>query len=432
MNNLLYITHFLIASVMSAKDTLCDFDHAINAFHASQNERAVSLFSQCLGHQDYSIKSHFYIGISYRNLDKLQVSASYLKKIMGKDNDNISYYLEYAYSLEKAAKLDQALEIYQKAVLKHPENLGARLGEARINHWLGNINPSISLYRALVNDHPNNVEVDLGLAFALMADRKLKESNELFVKVLDSESENVSAIEGLRMLSVINNYSLIVATDYIRFGNVSTTVDRLEFESTPDYSLKWGARLLHYRRPINSFSVDGTSTSRSILNELSFFSIYKSSENNEILGRITIQDLFKNNNLYKIKLEDYYTLDNKNQVFLGATQSFINSELVNTLSTIGISIKKKNKTELIGRFFYSSDKFFQDSQSVSTSIIKTTKRNDLWQFGASANQTGSRVSFTVFGTAQIKLFKNCGLVANITRNSKDKYFQASFGVKYEF
>jgi tetratricopeptide (TPR) repeat protein len=432
MNNLLLIASVLVTLSISAQENTCDFEQAIKAFHDAQNKKAIQLFNQCVDQQAFSIKSHFYLGVSYRNLNELIASAKHLKVIVGEENDNISYYLEYAFSLEKLGQLDQALSVYEDALTKHPANLGARLGEARLNHWLGHINQSISLYRALALDQADNIEVMLGLAFVLMADRKLQESEALFDWVLAADKDNLSAKKGVDMLRFIYNYSLTVMTEYISFDNKSTTARRLEFVSTPDYSLKWGIRLIHYNHPIDTFSVERARTNRSVLKEFSIFSVYKSSENNEVITRLTAQDILKNHNLYKIKLEDYYTLDNKNQIFIGVTQSFLDSESINTLSTIGVSIKRNNKKEFIGRLFYSADKYFQDSQTISISMIKTSKRNDQFQFGASANQTGKRLSTTVFGVTRVKLFKNFNLVTNLIKNSKDKYLQLSIGVKYEF
>ena len=408
----------------------CQFDKAINAFHQSHYGKAINLFNRCVNKQKHSEKSHFYMGISYRNMNEFELSAFHLKKII--PIGNINYYLEYAFSLERSGDIRQALDIYTKAASEHTLSIGANLGQARMNHWLGNINESIVLYKNLDNKHPDNIGIKLGYAFALMSDRRLKESGELFNWVLGIEQDNVSAKEGIRMLSNMNNHELTISSEYISFDVKSTKAQRIEYISTPDYSLKWGVGLIHYENPISFIFQNGINTNRPITDDASIFMIYKINEKNEVLVRYTQQGLFGSNALHKIKLEDYITFNNKSQLSLGLTQSYSNSEVINTLTNIGISIKRNNKLELNGQFFYSKDKYFSDSQSISLGVVKTTKNNSLFQFGGSLNKTDLRKSTTLFGKVRFKVYKNFNIETSITKNSKDKYTQVSIGVRYEF
>lgn len=413
------------------KETTCDFEKAINHFHQAHNEEAIKHFELCLQVDGLKYQSQFYMGISYRNLDNYEMAQKLLKSIIGKD-DNINYYLEYAYTFEKSGKIADAKEVYLQTTQKYPQNFPARLGLARMHHWLGDIDQSIKQYTALKKDHPEKIEVNLGLAFALLSDRKLNQSRQLFDAILSIDKDNKSAQEGINMLSKVKNHNITVSSSSVSFGDNTTKTQKIAFISTPDFSLKWGGHLTHYQQPIDSFFIEAVSTNRFVLNEFSIFAIYKSSSNNELLGEYVLQDLFRNDHLHKIKLEDYYTFENKNQISLGVTQSFINSELINTLTTFGFSIKPKDKLEVIGRFYYSSDKQLFDSQSISTSIIKTTKNDNVIQLGASLNRFQGELSTTTFGKISWKLNKDFTMTVNAARNTKNQYTQYSLGLGYDF
>jgi tetratricopeptide (TPR) repeat protein len=414
------------------KKVPCDFEQAFKDFQQSDNSKAIEGFQACLQNPDLQVQSQFYLAITYRNIDDFKQAEYYLHAILGKDNNNVNYYLEFAYTFEKQGQLKKAIKAYKLAVREHQNNIPARLGQARLNHWLGNINLSINQYQSLKIDHPDDISVNLGLAFALMADRKLTASTNQFKVVLKLNDKNLEAKNGLQMLKAMNNNQLSFSSDYISFGENSSKAEKMSFISTPDYSLKWGAHLIHYQNPIDTFSIDAVTTNRFVLNEYSLFGIYKTSEKNEILAQYSLLDLYENNHLHKIKLEDYYNISTKTQLSLGVTQSFINSELTNILTTFGISMKRKNKLEISSRFFYSADKYFSDSQSLSTSVIKTTKNNNRYQFGTSLNQTQGNLSTTVFGKITQNLSNNIKFTANAARNIKDQYTQVSIGFNYEF
>jgi tetratricopeptide (TPR) repeat protein len=353
---------FLYANVL--EEISCDFEIAFKDFQVSDNTKAITGFKACLLNPDLVVQSQFYLGISYRNIDDFKKSQYYLHAIVGEDNNNVNYYLEYAYTFEKQGKLKQSIKVYNLAVSEHQKNIPARLGQARLNHWLGNINLSIIQYKSLKSDQPDDIGVNLGLAFALMADRKLMASENLFKAVLKLADNNQEAKNGLQMLKEMNNNQLSYSSNYISYGENSSKAEKISFISTPDYSLKWGAHLIHYQNPIDTFSIEAITTNRFLLNEYSMFAIYKTSEKNEILAQYSLLDLYENHHLHKIKLEDYYSVSKTNQLSIGVTQSFINSELTNTLTTFGLSIQGKNKLEFNSRFFYSADKYFVDRQSL--------------------------------------------------------------------
>ncbi len=431
MNGLILLLNSILNTAVIDNEMTCDFEKSINFFHQSQNEKAIEQFDLCRQVKDFNAQSQFYMGISYRNLGNNEMAKKLLKSIIGKDN-NINYYLEYAYTFEKSGQISDAKKVYLQTTEKYPQSFPAQLGLARMSHWIGDIDQSIKLYSDLKAEHPQNIEVNLGLAFALLSDRKLNRSRRLFDDVLAIEKHNQAAQQGITMLSKVKNHSITFSSSSVSFAGNSTKAEKIAVTSTPDYSLKWGAHLIHYQKPIDSFFIEAVSTNRFVLNELSIFAIYKNASNNEILGEYVLQDLHNNDHLHKIKVEDFYTFDNKNQISLGVTQSFINAELINTLTTFGVSIKRKNGLELIGRFYYSSDKQLLDSQSISTSIIKTTKNDNVIQLGASLNRFDGELSTTAFGKFSWKLNKDFKMTVNAARNTQNQYTQFSVGLDYGF
>jgi hypothetical protein len=65
-------------------------------------------------------------------------------------------------------------------------------------------------------------------------------------------------------------------------------------------------------------------------------------------------------------------------------------------------------------------------------LIKTTKKNNSYQFGASLNQIQGNISTTAFGKITLNLPNNIKFTANAARNIKDQYTQISIGFNYEF
>ena len=433
MNGLIIYISLMFNSVIKSDHVSCDFEIAIKHFNNTAYNESISSFDFCLDDSEFSTQSHFYLGIIYRNLNQLEKSRNYLKIAQNLDKGNINYYLEYATTLERLGEFNHAQGLYKEAVKIQKEHLGANLGLARMLHWKGEIKESIKFYRKLKVVFLENIAVDLGLGFVLMADYQIYEAKKIFNSIIEKDPVNASAKEGLAMLQNIQKHNFQYVNDFIEVNETSHSNQSISFKSIIDSSWQWGFEVMQNEANVNTPLENGLSINRQVSYHTSIFGLHKFNQKHAIFSKLAYEKLADESYQRKIQLESSHKLNDKNNLFIGLVSSSSQAKNNNnTLSYFGYGYQKDSTTSVMGRFFYSADKEFNDRQSVVLNINKSFMKKHTLEIGSSISKSNEEKSYTVFSKFKYQLAPNKSVFVNAIKNLTNHDEALSFGINYAF
>lgn len=416
-----------------ALQAACDLQAGLAAFQAAQRASAEELLRECSMTDEYAAAAYFHLGILARNAEELQPAEAELAAAVRLAPGNVPYRLEWAVTLEWQGQLSEAQAIYEEALMIEPGNLPARLGIARMEHWRGHLQRSLSIYRELSQEFPKHRGVQSGLAYALLADRKIEESRELFKVLLATDPEDASARTGLEMVNDLRNHQFEVQGGEIKDAlGRDIRQFRLTYSATPSYALKWGFELIGRNGFVQPPESSGVPVNRAIKSSQALFGEYRFNAQTSAFVALRREELAGDEDQRKLHFELMHQPAEHHRLFTGVIPAWIDGNFVNALSYAGYVYEPGKKWNAMAQFFYGWDRQYPDSRALSLAWTRNYGQRNWLRLGASASETSGDRATSAFLNLRHHLNREWAISTSLFTNFSSNQHEINLGVHYEF
>jgi hypothetical protein len=382
----------------------CQLDQSILDFQQKRTVQATAGFEECLKSSvtvsiNERAEAHFYLGVMSREGDDLNSSIRHLKIARELHPDRLNYGLELAVSTERTGAHEEALLIYRELLSKQ-DLTGARLGEARMLHWMGQVKQAIALYQQVLSEHPEETGAQMGLAHAMLGNHQKQQAIMLFSDVLAQHEDHAGATKGLQMAQSQFNrrVNLIRGIEQINQDQRQNTGVELFVQSSK--KLQWG---LAYRQtdgllsaPLNS----GLPEFRAASNSRSGFVTLNLIKGGSWTLGYARQDLEKGHQ-QRIKLSHNRRIDDKNQWSAGLEQIDASEGGEAWLMQLGWSHRINSRNIFLSQLYLSHDSEFGNGQALSLSAIHNWPNQAMVHAGISHSRSIIDPSWTGFTRVEV-------------------------------
>jgi len=400
----------------------------INKKFAVSNEH----FTACLEDEENIAESYFYLGLIARNKKELDKAAVFFESAIKQDPKNEIYQLELAVTFEWQGQLDRALTIYTS--LSSNESLTpAQLGRARMFHWMGRINQSIKIYRDMLKREPENNAIKVGLGFALISNYQLDEARNLFEQTLKREDDNISALDGLKMLQQVKSKKLDISYGSVQApGKENLGSLRLSYSSAENYRFRWGLEYRNYERPVSTPNLNSIPDSEIIENSFGLSGSYRVTDKVSLFFSGAREFLTRKSKKLKLQLELSLKDSKSNTILAGVIPTYSSSAAENILGYAGYVFKTPTTITPMVQLFYNENKNNGTSTALSASLTKSYGEKNYIQFGGSSSQTETNSASSVFANVNHYITSNTAISAKYLTNFFTNETTFTIGISHDF
>ncbi|MFC3195541.1 hypothetical protein ACFODZ_14900 [Marinicella sediminis] len=410
---------------MNAGLMACEFELAIEDFQAQRLQAASDRFAGCLERSasDETLlraESHFYLGIVARQQGDLEVSVHHLTQAREMRPDQIFYALELAVSTERTGSHQQALDIYQQVlgVENHP---GARLGEARMMHWMGHVSKAVALYRVMLTDQPADTGARIGLGHALLGDHQKQAAKEQFRSVLQQQPDHQGARQGMEMAESQYNHRLKITHGIDQTATGDNHSSGIELFVQPRKAYQWGLIYSQAELPLSPPQDNGIPVFRAVRNNLSGFLKFNRPSGDAWSLGYARQDL-QNGYQQRFSINHAHRFKEKHQWLWGLEYIDVSEAGEAYLFQASWVYQSTKHTSLLSQLFLSHDSAFGDSQALSLSAIHSWPDRLMLHGGLSHSRAINQPSWTGFLKAEVPFGDQwrlgLGVVNNFTNSDR--------------
>jgi len=411
----------------------CEFESAITAFNQNKSVQAKELFEACIAANNEMAASSFYLGILARNAKDLPKARTLLTRAAKLNPASIGYRLELAVTHEWMSNLETAQQIYKTVLSEDAQNLPARIGSARMDHWRGNVARSIKSYQALNQEYPDHTGIRSGLAMALLADGKLDQSRLLLEKNLAANPNDAGAKQGLAMIDKTRKQTVDFYASTVRAADGQTS-RRIQLLVAAQINYRWRllAELSSGRK--NSTVVNGNANAggKATKSEASLTTVYRFSTKTTGTFGLKYQWLENDKTQLQLQVAGAHNLTPDQTISYGLIPTLTGSRLTSTLGYAGYSYTTSSRWVVSGTVYRGWDRDAANSVAGSITVGKEYSSRSSIRIGLSASRTGATSASTVFGQIQYPLSKNMAANLRFNESLSGKEREISLGLRIEF
>ncbi len=410
----------------------CKSHDAIENFIDKQFTVSGEQFVACIDAGEKIAESYFYLGLIARSKKELDKAENLFESAIANDPENEIYQLDLAVTFEWQGQLDRALAIYTS--LSSNESLTpAFLGRARMLHWMGKIPQSLKIYRDLLKIQPENNAIKAGLGFALISNYELSDAKKYFEEILQQERNNISALDGLKMLGQVKSRKLELSYGSVQSPNKESLGSfRISYSSAENYRFRWGAEYRNYEQPVITPNLNSIPNSETVENTYGLSGSYRITEKASLFFSGTQQLLTGDSKKVKLQLELSIKDKKKNTVLAGIVPTFSSSDTENILGYAGYVFNTPTTVTPMAQLFYNENKNDGTSTALSVSLTKSYGKKNYFQVGGSSSQTESNTASSVFANAHHYVTSNTAVSAKYLNNFFTNETTFTLGISHEF
>jgi tetratricopeptide (TPR) repeat protein len=377
----------------------CQLDQSILNFQQQRTAQAAAGFEVCLQTLTTEqvtdrAQAHFYLGVMAREAGDLSSSINHLTAASELRPGQLNYGLELAVSTERTGAHDEALQIYRE-LLRQQDLTGARLGEARMLHWLGQVKEAIGLYQQLVADHPKEIGAQLGLGHAMLGNHQKQSAIRVFNGVLAQHPDHAGAIKGLLMANSQFNRRVNLIRGIEQTNGEQRHNNGIELFVQSNKRLQWGLAYQQTDGLVSAPQDSGLPEFRAASNNRSgFVTLHQQAGGSWTLGYAR-QDL-EQGHQQRIKLSHNRPLNDHNQWSATVERIKASEGGEAWLMQLGWSRHINQRNTLLGQLYVSHDSEFGDGQALSVSAIHHWSNQAMLHAGISHSRSINDPTWTGF------------------------------------
>ena len=431
------------SSVLGSESDLCDLDQAREYYAQQKISDSKKILLSCLEnesnfHEMLKIANvYFHLGLIERNKKNLSLAQEYFQNAIQKIPETI-FRLEYAVSLEWDQKLNRALEQYDLILENESHNKFALHGKARVLRWQRRLHESNLLYIQLLNQDSNDINAKTGQGFIQLMDKNYKQAREIFEGVITVEPNNSEAKLGLKQLEGLKKHTLTYRSETRRKNSATLLKQQTikhEINVRSEFNNRWTGIFSFSKQnvPLGGLELtpDGLLINREAEYKASAYSIYDGSKLKYLAG-IDVKKTFNKEYEYQLTLQTEKLMKNTQRWYVGIRPSISQSKIDNTLFYGGHFKTLTPKLDLHNQVFYAVDSDHKKSSAlVSTLIFRPTKKL-LGSVGLSFSDNENGLEKIVHSTLAYQKTEKLNLGLNFVKRLESSSDELTLGMNYRF
>jgi tetratricopeptide (TPR) repeat protein len=414
-----------------------DFEVAAKLFIEKNYAEAYPILEKLDTANSTESKVYLYKGLIERSRKELIKAGKTFSKGLEKNPKNIYLLLELAVTFSWNNQLENSVATYDKVLAIDGKNSPALSGKARVLSWLKRYEQAADIYLGLLKS--NNVKMQNealnGLAFINRMNLKVKKAKDLYRKVLQNDTENREASEGLSATEKDTRNELT-----INYGTTANSLKNrasdLSFNFSRQMTRKTGILLgMHYHAAeqfLESIIYHQNINSGKPTKTFIFGAKHEFTNRLKMAATLVIRKAVQKTSRYW-SLDGSYKLSEKLNLSLGQTTLLTTRKFLEILGFGGLSWKVNGKNNLSFQYFNAGKLISKRTNAIAFNWSNKTTKKFSFNLGIGTGKSPTAKFSTAHGEINWAINRNLDLSGTYTI-FKEKIRQRGLiiSLKYRF